>query len=129
MANTLLTPSMITREALRVLHNNLVFVKGTNRQYSSEFAQQGAKIGSTVNVRKPNKYFVRTGQVMQVQQTTETFVPLTLNRQWGVDVSFSSIDLTLSLDDFSKRVLTPAMARLASQVDMDGLSMAITGNY
>ena len=66
---------------------------------------------------------------MQVQQTTETYVPLTLNRQWGVDVSFSSVDLTLSLDDFSKRILTPAMARLASQLDMDGLAMALTGAY
>ena len=129
MANTLLTPSMITREALRVLNNNLVFIKGTKRQYSSEFAQAGAKIGSTVNLRKPNRYFVRTGQTMQVQQTNETYVPLTLNRQWGVDVSFSSLDLSLSLDDFSKRVLTPAMARLASQLDIDGLSMAITGAY
>ena len=129
MANSLLTPSMITREALRVLHNNLVFVKGVNRQYNSEFAQAGAKIGSTVNIRKPNKYFVRTGQTMQVQQTTETYVPLAINRQWGVDVSFSSTDLTLTLDDFSKRILTPAMARLSSQIDIDGLSMAVTGNY
>ena len=129
MANTLLTPSMITREALRVLHNNLVFVKGVNRQYSSEFAQSGAKIGSTVNVRKPNRSFVRTGQAMQTQQTNEVYTPLSLNRQWGIDVSFSSFDLTLSLDDFSKRILTPAMARLASQIDIDGLAMAITGNY
>lgn len=129
MANTLLTPSMITREALRVLHNNLVFVKGVNRQYSNEFAQSGAKIGSTVNIRKPNRYYVRTGQQMDVQQTNETYVPLSINRQWGVDISFSSFDLTLSLDDFSKRILTPAMARLASQIDMDGLAMAITGQY
>ena len=127
--NSLLTSSLITREALRILHNNLVFVKGVNRQYSSEFAKTGAKIGSTVNIRKPNRYFVRTGQTMQVQQTSETYTPLSVNRQWGVDVSFSSSDLTLSLDDFSKRILSPAMARLASQIDMDGLSMAITGNY
>lgn len=129
MANTLLTPVQITREALRVLHNNLVFLKGINRQYSSEFAQRGAKIGSTVNVRKPNKYFVRKGSVMQTQGTSEEYVPLTLGTQYGVDVSFSSTELTLSLDDFSKRILTPAMARIASQMDQDGLQAFVTGQY
>jgi hypothetical protein len=116
---------MITREALRVLHNNLVFVKGVNRQYSDEFAKSGAKIGSTVNIRKPNRYFVRNSPVMAVQNTDETSVPLTLSNQWGVDVNFTSAQLTLSLDDFSKRILTPAMARLASRIDYDGLGQFI----
>ena len=123
MPNTLLTPVMITREALRVLHNNLVFVKGVNRQYSDEFAKTGAKIGSVLNVRKPNRYYIRTGAAMQTQNTAETFVPLVLTTQYGVDVNFSSVELTLSLDDFSKRVLTPAMARIASQIDYDGLAL------
>jgi hypothetical protein len=123
MANTLLTPSMITKEALRVLHNNLVFVKGVNRQYSPEFGKSGAKIGSTINIRMPNRYYVRTGANIAVQNTTETYVALTLNKQWGIDVSFSSAELTLSLDDFSKRVLGPAMARIASQIDLEGLAL------
>lgn len=125
MANTLLTPAMITREALRVLHNNLIFCKGANRQYSEEFAKTGAKIGSTINVRKPNRYFVRKGPVMQTQNTNEQYVPLTLNTQWGTDISFSSAELTLSLDDFSKRILTPAMARIAAQIDYDGLAQFV----
>lgn len=129
MSNTLLTPVQITREALRVLHNNLVFLKGVNRQYSDEFAIRGAKIGSTCNVRKPNKYFVRRGAVMKTQGTKEEYVPLTLNSQFGTDVSFSSAELTLSLDDFSKRVLTPAMARIASQMDQDGLEAFVTGSF
>jgi P22 coat protein - gene protein 5 len=123
MPNTLLTPTMITREGLRILHNNLVFVKGVNRQYSSEFAVSGAKIGSVINVRKPNRYNVRTGPAMIVQNTAETSVPLALTRQWGVDVNFTSAELTLSLDDFSKRILTPAMAKIASQIDYEGLAL------
>lgn len=129
MANTLLTPVQITREALRVLHNNLAFIKGINRQYSNEFAKTGAKIGTTVNVRKPNRYFVRKGDAMQVQGTSETYVPLTLATKWGTDISFNTTELTLSLDDFSKRILTPAMARIASQIDQDCLQGAITGTY
>ena len=124
MANTLLTLTMITREALRVLHNNLVFSKGVNRQYSSEFAQTGAKVGSSINVRKPNKYPIRVGPTLNVAGTAESYVPLTLTTQAGVDTSFSSTDLTLSLDDFGKRILTPAMARVSSKVDFDGLAVA-----
>jgi len=124
-SNTLLTPAMITREALRILHNNLVFVKGVNRQYSAEFAKAGAKVGSTINIRMPNKYYIRKGAAIQVQNTAETYVPLTLSDQWGVDVSFSSAELTLTLDDFSKRILTPAMAKIASQIDLDGLALFV----
>lgn len=121
-SNTLLTPVQITRKSLAILHNNLVFTRGVNRQYSQEFGKVGAKIGSTVNVRKPNRYYVRTGQAAAPQATSETYVPVSLNRQWGVDVAFSSAELTLSLDDFAERILTPAMARIASQIDYEGLS-------
>ena len=129
MSNSLLTVTQITREALRVLHNNLAFLKGVNRQYASEFGKTGAKIGTTVNIRKPNRYFVRKGDAMQTQGTTETYVPLTLSTKWGTDISFNSTELTLSLDDFSKRILTPAMARIASQIDQDCLQGAITGSF
>ena len=123
MANTLLTPTALLREALRVLHNNLAFAKGVNRQYSKEFGISGAKVGSTINIRKPNRYFVRTGAAINVQNTAEAYTSLSLDTQWGVDVSFSSSELTLTLDDFSKRILTPAMARIASKIDETGLAL------
>lgn len=122
MSNQLLTWTMITREALRILHNNVIFTKGVDRQYSKEFANKGAKIGSTVNIRKPNRYFLRKGQTIQIQGTSEQYVPLTLNTQYGVDTEFSSQDLTLSLDDFGKRILSPKMARITSGIDFDGLA-------
>ena len=124
MANTLLTLTLITREALRILHNNIVFAKGVNRQYSAEFAQTGAKVGSSINVRKPNKYPIRTGPTLNISGTAENYVPLVLTTQAGVDTSFSSVDLTLSLDDFGKRILSPAMARVSSKMDFDGLQVA-----
>ena len=37
--------------------------------------------------------------------------------------------MTLSLDDFGKRVLAPQMAKLASQIDFDGLQAATLGYY
>jgi hypothetical protein len=124
MANKLLTPTQVLREALRVLHNNLVFVKNVNKQYSSEFAISGAKVGSTINVRLPNRYYVAKTTALQAQNTNEQTVPVSLNTNYQVGLNFTQAELTLSLDDFSKRVLTPAMARLASQIDQDGLGQA-----
>ncbi len=123
MPNILLTSTKVTRESLRVLHNNLVFAKGVNRQYDDQFAVVGAKIGSSINVRLPNQYYVRKGPALSAQNTQNSTTPLTLTTQWGVDVNFTTAELTLSLDDFSKLILTPAMARLTSQIDQDGLAM------
>lgn len=128
-SNVLLTDAKILKESLRVLHNNLAFVKGLNRQYAKEFGVTGAKVGSTVNVRKPNQFAPRKGPAMQTQGVNESYVPVTLNTMWGVDISFSSAELTLDIDDFSARYIVPAMARLASQLDADCLQGAITGAY
>jgi hypothetical protein len=122
MANTILTPTAVTREALRILHNNLAFTRGVDRQYDDSFAKSGAKIGDSLKIRLPNRYKVRTGKTIDAQDTSETSVTLQVATQKGVDINFSSAELTLDLDDFSERILKPAMARLASEVDFDGLT-------
>lgn len=123
MSNQILTISMITREALRVLENDLSFTKGVNRKYDNQFAIGGAKIGDTVNVRKPPRYVGRSGQALSLENHTETSIPVTLTTQFGVDVAFTSQDMTLSMDDFSERFLTPALACVANKIDADGLAM------
>jgi hypothetical protein len=123
MSNALLTVSQITREAQRILHQKLNFVGSINRQYDSSFAKAGAKIGDTLRVRLPNQYTVRTGANLSTQDTTEQSVSLTVATQKGVDTTFSSAELTLSLDDFSKRILDPAMSVLASTIEADAMSM------
>jgi hypothetical protein len=123
MANTLLTPTLVTREALRVLHQKLRFVGSINRQYDDSFAKKGAKSGETLKIRLPNQYTVRSGATLSTQDTTETSVTLQVATQKGVDLNFSSNELTLSLDDFSKRILKPAMAVLAASIEADALAM------
>lgn len=125
MANTILTPTMVTRKALQVLHQKLNFVGSINREYDSQFAQTGAKIGTSLNIRLPNEYTVRTGATLSAQDTTETSTTLTVSTQKGVDLNFTSVDLTMSLDDFSARILEPAMAVLAANIEADALSMAL----
>ena len=109
------------------MHNNLAFTKGVNRQYNSDFANSGAtmsgKIGPSLRVRKPNRYTVRTGAAIQVQDTTEDYVTINCTTQKGVDMRFSSADLTLTIDDFSDRYIKPAALLLASTLDYDGLAL------
>ena len=124
MANSILTPTMITREALRVLHQKLNFVGNVNRQYDDRFAQSGAKIGTSLNIRMPSKYTVRTGANLSAQDHIERSTPLTVSSQYGVDVSFTSVELTMQLDDFSKRIIEPAMAQLAAKIESDALTAA-----
>lgn len=124
-SNTLITATGLTKEALRLLHNNIVFLKNVNKQYSDEFANRGAKVGSTVNVRMPNRYFVSHTTTLQAQNTNEETTPLQLTTPFQIGLNFTQQDLTLSLDDFSKRILAPAMARLASDMDQYALSMAL----
>ena len=114
---------MITREALRVLENSLTFTKQISRQYDSRFGREGAKIGTVLNVRKPPKYVGRTGAPISIEDSVETSVPVTLNKQFGVDIQFSSVELGLSIDDFSDRFIKPAAARVANEIDYDGLGL------
>lgn len=123
MANTNLTIDQITREALRILVNNLGFARNTNKEYDASFANDGAKIGDTLRIRKPARYVIRTGAALNVQDHTETKVDLQLDTQAGVDVNFTSKELTLDISDFSERVLKPAMATVANKIDLDGLAL------
>lgn len=123
MPNSILTPTAVTREALRVLHQKLNFVGAITRDYDDRYAQSGAKIGDTLKVRLPNQYVTRDGATLSAQDTSETSVDVKIDKQKGVDLNFTSVDLTLSLDDFSQRIIEPAMAVLAATVEADALSM------
>jgi hypothetical protein len=123
MANTILTPTAVTRKALMILHQKLNFVGSIVRDYDDSFAKSGAKIGDSLKIRLPNEYTVRTGATLSAQDTTETSTTLTVSTQKGVDLNFTSTDLTLSLDDFSERILEPAMSVLAANIEYDAMSM------
>jgi hypothetical protein len=117
MSNTILTPTAVTREVLRVAHEKLSFIGTIDRQYDDSYAKTGAKIGDTLKIRLPNKYEVRTGKTLQVQDTTEQSVALTVATQKGVDMNFSTAELTMDLDDFSNRIIQPAVAALMSDIE------------
>lgn len=131
MANSILTPTMITRKALDVLHQKCNFVGNVNTQYDDRFAQTGAKIGTNLDIRMPSKYSVRTGATLSAQDHIERSTPLQVTSQYGVDVSFTSVELTMDLDDFSDRIIEPAMSQLAAKLEGDSFAAAykLVSNY
>jgi hypothetical protein len=121
--NTLLTINMITAKALAILHQKCNFIGAINRQYDDSFANSGAKIGSTLRIRLPVQYTVSTTPALSLQNTVETQVSLPITNQYHVDFSFSSAELTLSIDDFSARYIEPAIAVLAAQIEATCIGM------
>ena len=119
MANSILTIDMITRKALEILENNLVLTRNVNRQYDDSFAVSGAKIGSTLRIRLPDRALVTDGAALQVQDDNEQFTTLSVASQKHIGVNFTSAELTMQLDDFAERVLKPRISQLASSIDAD----------
>ena len=117
--NSLLTIDMITRKSLEILENNLVLSRNINRQYDDSFAVEGAKIGSTLRIRLPDRALVTDGAALQVQDDNEQYTTLPVSTQKHIGINFTSAELALQLDDFAERVLKPRISQLASSVDAD----------
>ena len=130
MANSNVTIDMVTREALRVAHESCQFIATTDRQYDDSFAKTGAKIGSSLRVRKPNQYVRTSGsRVMDIQDQDEQTSTITVATQDHVDMRFNSAELALSIDELSKRYIEPAVKVLVSNIEADYLAYATKKVY
>ena len=118
--NSLLTPSLITKETLVILANNLVAANKVNRQFENQFI----KIGTTLTIRKPNRFKVTMGPALQIQDITEPSTSITVSQQAHVDFQFSSQELTLTIEEYSERYCKPAAETLANKIDYD-----VIGNF
>jgi hypothetical protein len=120
MANTIITPSIIAKVGLAQLENNLVMGKKVYRDYSREFV----KVGDTISVRRPVKFTAQDGAVAINQDVTEGKFSLAMDKRKHVSWSFSTQDLTLSIEEYNERYIKPACIALANQIDYD-----LTGLY
>lgn len=116
-SETLLTPTIITKESLVILENNLVAANRVNRKFENQFV----KIGASLTIRKPNRFTVNSGAALQIEDIAEPSVTITINNQKHVDFQFTSQELTLTVEEFSERYLKPGLGSLANQVDYDVL--------
>jgi hypothetical protein len=125
VANTILNPSVIAKTAVTLLENELVAAKQVYRGYEDEFDKKvnGYPVGSTISIRKPTQFTVRSGATASIQDVVEGVETFTIDTQIGVDFNFTSVELTLQIEELSERVLRPAMIRLANQIDVDVLSL------
>src|ERR1700749_1603071 len=108
--------SYITNEALVVLENELVIANRVERQYSDEFAQTGAKIGATCNIRRPPRYKGTFGAPLNVENTFEESMPGSLNYQFHGEVQFTTQDLALAMDMVNERILRPQGATVGNRI-------------
>ncbi len=118
MANTLITPSWITKTTLAHFINSSAFAKYINKDYTDQFRAAGAKVGTTINVRKPVQGTVRSGAVASVQDVNEPQVAITMEPEFGIDWEFTDFDLSLKVDRFEERYLAPYGSRLAAEYDL-----------
>ena len=116
MANSLLTINMITAQAVLIFKNSNAFMQNLDTQYDSSFAITGAKIGNALRIRLPLDYTVTDGPGLSAQDSVEQSISLPLATQRHVDLSFSSAEQTLSVDDYAERFLLPAMNNLAGNI-------------
>jgi hypothetical protein len=116
LANSLLTISMVTRIAVRLWKNTNAFMRNINTQYDNQFAIEGAKIGSQLQIRLPVDYTVGTGSAISFQDTAENYTTLTMATQNNIGLSFTQFQQTLQVDDYTERYLAPAVNNLAGAV-------------
>lgn len=129
-SGSLLTIDMVTRESLRIAHEKCQFIGTTDRQYDDSYAKTGAKIGNTLRVRYPNQYSRTKGsRVMDVQDQAEKSGNITVATQDHVDMRFNSAELALSIDEFSKRYIEPAMSVLVSGIESDYIAFCTKATY
>jgi len=131
MANTTLTADIIAKEALAILDNELGWLKSIHRAHESEYSEtvNGYKKGSTISIRRPADYVVRTGATMDIQDSIEGKTTLVVDQQVGVDFNFTSTDLTLSMNDISERVVRPAMTNIINYMANDVATQMYQGTY
>ncbi len=122
--STFLTNQIVTYEALDVLENTDAALININAEYSDQFEFGGAVLGQTLSIRKPPRYLGRLGQAASIEAITETFVPLTLSYQRGIDTQVSSQNLALDIDNYRTRILKPQLARLSNLIDQDVCNLA-----
>lgn len=114
-SNTLLTPTVIAKEGLMQLVNSMAMSRHVYTAYKNEFV----KVGGTITIRKPNKFRATKAQARTNTNLSEPSTSITVSTQAHVSWAFASSELTLTIEDYSKRYITPATLALANQVDSD----------
>ena len=122
MANNIITPTLVVRRAIELFRNTNAFLQMVDRQWQDEFGSPsvaGQKPGTTIQLRLPNDYVLRSGPTAVAQSTNEQTTPFTVATQVGVDIAFSMVERTMSMQDYDMRVIQPAVNTLVGGIAVD----------
>lgn len=117
MANTILTPTVIARRALATLYNQVIFAALVHRDFDDDFT---GKQGDTITVRTPATFVADEfdrGAGIQIQNITEGSISVALDKIADVSVAVTAEELTLDIDNFDERVLSPMSEAIAQKID------------
>src|SRR5574343_248487 len=111
MANTTLTADIIASAAVAVLDNELVMARKVFRGYEEDFGKKvnGYEVGETISIRKPADFTVRDGATASAENVTEGKTTITVDKRKGVDFTFTSLEMSLNIEDLHERVIRSAM--------------------
>lgn len=124
MANAMLSPKVYANTFLKLMKNSVVLPKLVSSEYKNivvkPISNTGQANGTTVYIKRVPQFTVRNGAVASVQDVVEGEIAVTIDKQKGVDVEFTSMEETLTVDALLKSKIMQAKASaLANQIDMD----------
>jgi hypothetical protein len=124
MANALLSPKVYANTFLKLMKNSVVLPKLVSSEYKdivvNPISKSGQRNGTTVYIKRVPQFTVRDGAVASVQDVTEGEISVSIDKQKGVDVEFTSLEETLTVDALLKSKIMQAKASaLANQIDQD----------
>jgi len=123
MSNAINTASIFAKEALKSLRNQHSLAANVHRAWKAEWSGKtfnGYKPGATVSITKPAKFTVASGATISAyQDANESSVDISVDSQYNMGLSFSSVEKTLKITDFRKRFVDEAIIPFNEQVNVN----------
>lgn len=138
MPNTINTlknaPGVIAKLTAGMLEDKVQFAKSIDKADDSDYnGKNGYQAGDTIYISKPARFTVGTNAdiTSAIQDVNEEKVALTLNQRKviGIALTSSEIATDMALANWTKRILEPAVSRLAQEIEKDYLTAATQATY
>ena len=115
MPNTILTPSIIAKEAIMRLKNNVVLAGLIHKDYSKEFVKG---VGETITIPVPATFIAQEYiSSLVYQNITQGSVAITLSKILDVSFKVTSKELSLDIEDFGNLYVEGATDAFAQKID------------
>lgn len=115
MGNTILTPSLIAKESLMRLKNNLVFGSLINKGYSADFVKG---VGNIVTIPIPATFVAQTYNGSLVyQDINQGSTTIELTDLLDISIKVTSKELTLDIQNFGDLYLEGVTDAFAQAID------------